>query len=227
MLMKTEYDAANAHIEARGLYLERKAYAQQRAGERQSERSAPGPKWFVVQCLRGSDRQALDTFERFKIETYYPTVIQMKPMPRRRMSAAQRKSGLTVMQPQDAAVFPRYVFIKIDVQVHKWRDAFDYAGVGLMGQSGMPIWMPDDVIQRVRDRVGSPVTASDTLRVFFGVGEKVTVNHGAFASFPGTIEEGLDVPIEKLDPSMRIKVAVQLFGRSNRVDLEYWQVSKS
>lgn len=197
------------------------------AALRQTAREAPGAKWYIVQCLRNSDQQVLDAFGRYKLETYYPTVMQMKPMPRRAMSAAQRLSGLTVMKPREAPVFPRYVFTRFDISIRGWREAFDYAGVGLMGQKGMPIWMPDDLIDRVRQRVGSPVTTSDSLRVFFDVGEKVVVNNGPFASFPGIVEEGLDCPMEKLDASMRIKVAVNIFGRATPVELEYWQVSKS
>jgi transcription antitermination factor NusG len=40
------------------------------------------------------------------------------------------------------------------------------------------------------------------------------------------VEQGLDVAIEKLDPGMRIKVAVNIFGRATPVELEYWQVAK-
>lgn len=201
--------------------------ADQRAAERLRQRTDPGSKWYIVQCIRGTDRQTLDTFERFKIETYYPTITQFKPLPRRRMSHAQRLSGLVVMQPQDAAVFPRYVFTHIDLQLSDWRKAFDYAGVGgLMCHAGMPVWMPDEAIQRVRDRVGHQVTTADTMRAFLAVGDEVIVNNGPFASFPGIVEEGLDVPIEKLDASMRIKVAVNIFGRATPVELEYWQVVK-
>jgi transcriptional antiterminator NusG len=200
--------------------------AEKRAEDRKTAREAPGPKWYIVQCLRGSDRQALEAFERFRIETYYPTVMQMRPMPRRMMSAAQRRSGLTIMQSRETAVFPRYVFTRFDIRLDAWHGAFDYAGVGLMGQKGMPVWMPDETIERVRARVGHQVTESDSLRVFFGVGEKVFVNNGPFASFPGVVEEGLDVPIAELDASMRIKVAVNIFGRATPVELEYWQVSK-
>ena len=201
--------------------------AEMSAAVRKAIRNAPGPKWYVVQCLRGSDQQALHAFERFKLETYYPTVIEMRPMPRRMMSAAQRRSGLTVMQSRDAAVFPRYLFTRFDIRHGMWREAFEYAGVGLMGQKGMPVWMPDETIERVKARVGHQITEADSLRVFFGIGEKVVVNNGPFASFPGVVEEGLDVPIADLDASMRIKVAVQIFGRATPVELEYWQVSKA
>lgn len=207
--------------------LQGKAYADEQAAKRQAARDATGPKWYIVQCGRRPDQQVLDVFGRFKIETYYPTVTQFKPMPRRRMSQAQRRSDVVVMQPQDAAVFPRYVFTHFDLQDQAWRRAFDFAGVsGLMCHSGMPIWMPDEVIQRVRDRVGHQITSTDTMRAFLAVGDEVFVNHGPFATFPGIVEQGLDIPIEKLDASMRIKVAVNIFGRATPVELEYWQVSK-
>ncbi|MBR0871183.1 hypothetical protein JQ633_12500 [Bradyrhizobium tropiciagri] len=207
---------------------QRRIYAEERAAERAREREAAGPKWYIVQCIRGTDRQALDAFERHKIETYYPTVVQMKPMPRRRMSAVQRRSGLTVMQPHDVAIFPRYVFTRFDIRSLGWRDAFEFAGVGgLMCHGGMPVWMPDDAIARVRERCGKPIATTETLRYFFALGEKVIVTHGPFASFPGVVEQAVDLPIEKLDASSRIKVAVQIFGRATPVELEHWQVAKA
>lgn len=203
--------------------------AEERAVQRRMLREAVGPKWYIVQCGRRSDQQALDAFGRFKIETYYPTITEFKAMPRRRMSQAQRRSGIVVMEPREVAVFPRYVFTRIDLkdQDSNWREAFDYAGVGgLMGQSGMLVWMPDEAIEHVRGRVGHQIHTTDTLRAFLAVGDEVFVNHGPFASFPGIVEQGLDIPIEKLDASMRIKVAVNIFGRATPVELEYWQVSK-
>jgi transcriptional antiterminator NusG len=202
--------------------------AKEANARRIAEREAAGAKWYVVQCGRRTDRQVLDAFDRCKIETYYPTITQIKPLPRRRMSQLQRRSGLVVMQPLQAAVFPRYVFTRFDIQLSPWREAFEYAGVdGIMCHSGMPVWMPDAVIDRVREQVGNPITTTDSLRAFFRVGDEVMVTNGPFASFPGIIEQGLDMPIEKLDASMRIKVAVNIFGRATPVELEYWQVSKA
>jgi hypothetical protein len=94
----------------------RTEYAEEQSALRQAAREAPGPKWYIVQCGRRTDQQVLDVFKRFKIETYYPTVTQFRPMPRRRMSHAQRRSGVVVMQPQDAAVFPRYVFTHFPIE---------------------------------------------------------------------------------------------------------------
>lgn len=219
MLMKTPEDRDAA---------ERRKYAEDRAIERVRDRTSPGPKWYIVQCIRGTDQQALDAFARFKIETYHPKTVILKPLPRRRMSAAQRQGGMAIMAPTEVALFPRYVFARFDIRHGGWHDAFEVAGVGgMVCKGGMPVYMPDDTIGSIKKRENNGlVPGKDSLRVVFGVGDEVTVTNGPFASFPGIVEEGLDVAIEKLDASMRIKVAVNIFGRATPVDLEYWQVSK-
>lgn len=207
---------------------QRKRYAEEQAAKRRAAREALGPKWYIVQCGRRTDRQVLDTFDRFKVETYYPTITEMKPLPRRRMSQQQRKAGFAVMQPQETALFPRYVFTRFDIHEQVWREAFEYAGVGgIMCHSHMPIWMPDEAIERVRARVGGSLTTSETLRYVFTVGEEVVITNGPFASFPGIVEEAIDLPIKDLDASTRIKVTVQIFGRATPVALEHWQVAKA
>lgn len=205
-----------------------KKLAEERAAERLHQRRAPGPKWYIVQSIRGTDQQALNAFKRFKIQTYYPIIMQLKPMPRRRMSASQRQGGLSIQVPTEVALFPRYVFANFDIEHSDWHDAFEVAGVGgLICRDGLPVWMPDETIASIKKRENNGVIpGKDSVRAIFNIGDEVTVTNGPFASFPGIVEEGLDVPIEKLVASMRIKVAVNIFGRATPVELEYWQVAK-
>lgn len=207
---------------------ERHAIAEERDAERKRDRTSPGAKWYVVQCIRGTDTQALAAFDRFRIKTYYPRIVQLRPMPRRRMSASQRRAGITVQAPQEVALFPRYIFTHFDIKLEAWHDAFELAGVGgLICKDGQPVYMPDGIIASIKRRENNGVIpGKDSVRAVFGIGEKVIVTDGPFASFPGIVEEGLDVPIEDLAPNMRIKVAVDIFGRATPVELEHWQVSK-
>jgi transcriptional antiterminator NusG len=200
----------------------------QKIAERERQTREIGPKWYIVQCIRGTDQQALDAFARFKIETYHPKTIMLKPLPRRRMSAAQRQGGMTIMAPSEVALFPRYVFTHFDIQQSGWHDAFEVAGVaGFVCRGGMPVYMPDATVNAIKKRENNGlIPGKDSVRVVFGIGDEVMVTDGPFASFPGIVEQGLDVPIEKLEASMRIKVAVNIFGRATPVDLEYWQVAK-
>ena len=203
-----------------------KAYAEEQAAKRKAAREAAGPKWYIVQCIRGTDQQALDAFARFDITTYYPKILQLKPLPRRRMSASQRQSGMVVMAPAEVALFPRYIFAHLDVRQSGWGHAFEYVG-GLMCHNGCPVWMPDEKIEAIKARENNGlIPGKESMRVLFKVGEQVVVTDGPFTSFPGIVEEGLDVPIEKLDAGMRIKVAVNIFGRATPVELNYWQVAK-
>lgn len=207
----------------------RPEFADEQAVDRERQRSgAAGAKWYVVQCIRGSDLQALGAFERFKIATYYPKIMQLKPLPRRRMSAGQRASGMTVMAPQETALFPRYVFAHFDIRETDWHAAFDYAGVGgFMCRSGMPIWMPDAEIAGLKRRENNGlISGKESFRAVFSIGDEVMVTDGPFASFPGIVEQGLDVAIGDLEPGLRIKVAVNIFGRATPVELEYWQVAR-
>lgn len=184
--------------------------------------------WFIVRAVGKSDQQALDGLKRHGIETYYPQVVQMRPMPRREMSAGQRKSGIPIMKPRLGPLFPRYIFAKFGMARQSWRDVFRLTGVGGMLCCGdMPVQIREVLIEKIKMRENDgAIAGSETLRALFSIGDHVTVTDGPFASFPGIVEKGVDCAIEDLDPDTRIKVAVNIFGRATPIDLEVWQVTK-
>lgn len=175
-----------------------------------------------------TDQHAIDWLERLRIETYYPKVMEMRKVPRKQLSAAQRRSGVEVKKPQLAPLFPRYMFARLDQAQQSWRDIFKFAGIsGMVCNADLPVMVPASLIARIRARENNGVVAgTDSVRALFGIGDEVMVTDGPFASFPGIVERGLDVPIEELDPETRIKVAVNIFGRATPIELEVWQVSK-
>ena len=56
-------------------------------------------------------------------------------------------------------------------------------------------------------------------KVNFEMGEEVKINDGPFQSYTGAVES-IDAESGKL------KVTIDIFGRSTPVELEYWQVEK-
>jgi len=186
------------------------------------------PTWYVVRAVGKSDDAAIDGLNRLDIETYYPQVMQMRPVQRKLLSAAQRRSGIVIKKPQLGPLFPRYIFARFGMARASWRDVFKIAGVGgMLCEGDLPVRVTDDLIGAIRSRESNgAVPGSVTLRAVFKVGDKVTVTDGVFASFPGVVEKGIDCPIEDIDPDTRIKVAVHIFGRATPVELEVWQVSK-
>jgi len=72
----------------------------------------------------------------------------------------------------------------------------------------------DSILQRIQDGVDKPKP-----KVLFEPGEVVRVIDGPFNDFNGVVEE---VNYDK----SRMLVAVQIFGRSTPVELEFGQVEK-
>jgi transcriptional antiterminator NusG len=92
--------------------------------------------------------------------------------------------------------------------------------LGFIGGSGdkpAPITQKevDNILRRVEEGVDKPKP-----KVLFDAGEVVRVNDGPFKDFNGVVEE---VNYEK----SRLLVAVQIFGRSTPVELEFYQVEKT
>lgn len=193
-------------------------------------RTDDGPlRWHVVHCVGRTDTAVLEWLnDRFKFETYYPAVREMRPLPRKKLSARQRQSGVAIMRPQIVPFFPRYIFVRFNMGTPEWREMFKFAGVGGMVCDGnLPVWVSDNLIAAIKQReVDGAVPGKTLARVIFAIGDKVKVTDGPFASFPGIVEKGLNVSIEELDVDTRIKVAVNIFGRPTPVDLELTQVEK-
>ncbi len=73
-----------------------------------------------------------------------------------------------------------------------------------------------NVLQRMGEIKGEKIVAP---RLMYTIGESVKVVDGPFKSFTGTVE---DINNEK----GKIKVRVEIFGRSTPVELDFLQVEK-
>jgi transcriptional antiterminator NusG len=117
--------------------------------------------------------------------------------------------------------FPGYVLVQMEMDDQTWHLVKDVPKVmGFIGgTSDKPAPISDAeaeaILQRIRDGVDKPKP-----KVLFEPGEVVRVIDGPFNDFNGVVEE---VNYEK----NRLLVAVQIFGRSTPVELEFGQVEKS
>lgn len=191
-------------------------------------RSKTNARWHIVHCVGKSDRHVVDWLKRLELETYYPGVREMRAVPKKELSQKQRKSGVKVMRPQVVPLFPRYMFVRFDMGKNGWRDMFRIAGVGGMVCHGeMPVWVPDGLIDDIRGKeVDGAVPGKTPAHLIFKVGEEVRVSGGPFASFLGVVDRLPTAAIEEIDPDDRIKVVIDIFGRSTSVDLEISQIEK-
>lgn len=195
-----------------------------------------GPGWYVVHCVGKSDNYVLSVLlkmhERRRDDAYrvyYPMMRELRALPRRKLSRAQRAADVEIMKPQLVRLFPRYLFVWFDLATDDWRDVFDIAGVrGMICSGGLPVRMTDKDLNRIRSKeVDGAVPGKIDPRLIFEVGDEVRIQDGPFRSFTGIVESGANPELQDIDSDTRIRVAVAIFGRSSPVELTLSQVSKA
>ncbi|MFV0294856.1 MAG: transcription termination/antitermination protein NusG [Hyphomicrobiaceae bacterium] len=116
-------------------------------------------------------------------------------------------------------LFPSYVLVKMEMtdQAHLLIKNTPKV-TGFLGSDNKAVPISEEEAMRILNQVKEGVERPKP-SVTYEVGEQVKVSDGPFASFSGQVEE---VDEERA----RLKVAVMIFGRATRVDLEFGQVEK-
>lgn len=193
------------------------------------DRKPSGPlSWYLVHCVGKADAYVTAALKRFHVESYYPMIREFALVPRKQLSRKQRDAGVEIRRPMLVPLMPRYRLVNIDPARPDLEMVFANAGIGgLVCNQNMPVIVSVDLMNRIKEREKEgAIPGAMTARMVFAVGDRVRVTDGPFASFDGTVEDRLDVAIEDLDPEMRIKVAIEIFGRSTPVELTVEQVRK-
>ena len=123
---------------------------------------------------------------------------------------------------------PGYIMLEVDFPELGWKDTcaklYKIQGVtgfvGCISRKDRPIPIKKDEAMAILTKSG--VIKGDKqvhVRQSFNVGDVVKISEGPFASFSGTIKE-IDLEREKL------RVEVQIFGRSTPVEVNFLQVEK-
>jgi transcriptional antiterminator NusG len=179
-------------------------------------------QWFVIHTLSGQEQKVKESIEkRIKPEEMGEYIREvLVPMEKVAEVRGGKKSVST------RKLYPGYVFIDMvllddggRIIERPWY--FIRETQGLIGFVGGD--RPSPTSQEEIDHIKAQISESEETerpKVSFEVGETVKVNDGPFLNFSGVIEE--------IDPERgKLKVTVNIFGRSTPVELEYWQVEKA
>ena len=148
-------------------------------------------RWFVVHTRPWAEMRAIENLERQGYKTFCPRV--------RRVIRHARKTS-AALNP----VFRNYLFVRLDLSVHRWRSINSTRGVvGLIMQGDQPKPVPCGVIETILQYVNPDGTLS-TARLF-GMGQPVRIESGPLADVVGRFE--------RCEPDGRIRVLVELLGR--------------
>jgi len=154
-------------------------------------------RWFVVQTQPHAEAKAMSHLGRQGFESYLPRYLK------RRRHARQVE---TVRAP----LFPRYLFVRIDLAAQRWRCIHSTVGVARLVSNGEdPAPVADQVIEALRAREGDDGLVQLAPQRRFALGEQVRILDGALASCLGLYEGMADTD--------RVKVLLDLLGRKVRV----------
>jgi transcriptional antiterminator RfaH len=155
------------------------------------------PHWYVVQTQPNAENKAVIHLARQGFTTYLPRYL-------RRRRHARRVDIIA------APLFPRYLFVEINMAVHRWRSIYSTVGVSRLVSNGeFPTPVPVQVVRLLKCREDTNGFIRLELKPQFKTGDKVRILEGVFCDCLGLYEGMPDRD--------RVAVLLDLLGRKVRV----------
>ena len=130
-------------------------------------------RWYVAYTQPNGEWKAVSHLRRQGFEAYLPLCRAIRRHARRREVVRR-------------ALFPRYVFVGLDLAADRWRAVNGTVGVShLVCHGERPAPLPDDVVAALRAGEDTEGLVSLTSLVLFDPGAKLRVLDGAFAGKTG------------------------------------------
>jgi transcriptional antiterminator RfaH len=155
------------------------------------------PRWYVVQTHINCEAKAASNLLRQGFGVYFPRYLK-------RRSHARKVD--TVARP----LFPRYLFVAIDLATQRWRSIQSTIGVShLVSWGGNPASVNDGVIGALKQREDEGGFVRLERRIRFSPGDKVRVLEGAFIDSLALVEG--------INDRERVAILLDFLGRKVRV----------
>jgi len=173
-------------------------------------------RWYVVQAYSGYEntvkRSLQERVERYGMQDSFAEILVPTEEVVEMRDGKKRKS--------DRKFFPGYVLVKMEMNDDTWHLVKDTSKVlGFIGgKKDQPAPISEKEADEILNRINE-CTDQPRPKVLFEPGELVRIVEGAFNDFNGTVEE---VDYNK----SRMRVTVNILGRSTPVDLDFSQVEK-
>jgi transcriptional antiterminator RfaH len=155
------------------------------------------PRWYVVQTHVNAEAKAADNLGRQGFAVYLPRYLK-------------RRSHARKVDMVARPLFPRYLFVAIDIATQRWRSIQSTLGVShLVCWSGKPASVEDGVINTLKAREDEGGFIKLARSSGFSPGDKVRVVEGAFIDSLALVEGVSD--------HERVAILLDLLGRKVRV----------
>jgi transcriptional antiterminator RfaH len=157
-------------------------------------------RWYVVQTQPHAETKAMGHLIRQGFAAYLPRYLKRRRHARRIETVA-------------APLFPRYLFVGVDMETQRWRSIHSTTGVARLVCNGDdPAPVPPDVVAALQRREDTAGYVKLERRQQFAPGERVRVLDGVFADNLGLFEGMAD--------KERVAILLDLLGRKVRILLD-------
>ncbi len=153
-------------------------------------------RWYVVRTQPRSEASAVWHLRNQGFEAYLPRY------------RAERRHARRV-EPVLRSLFPRYLFVRIDLESERWRSINGTVGVThIVCQGARPAPVPEGVVEAIMAREDESGLVKLTPPAF-RAGEPIRITGGALANLVGRFQE--------LEANQRVVLLMELLGRTLRV----------
>jgi transcriptional antiterminator RfaH len=156
--------------------------------------------WYVVQTQVNAEAKAARNLIRQGFKVYLPRYLK-------------RRSHARKIEKVAAPLFPRYLFVQIDLATQRWRSIHSTFGVSRLVTNGPdPAPVANDVLQMLRAKEDNRGFIEVNSWTSFAMGEKVRILAGAFTDLVGLFDG--------LGDRERVAVLLDLLGQKVRVSMD-------
>ena len=170
-------------------------------------------RWYVLHTFSGQEKSIRDRIVDMIEEEGLQDIVEDVVVPTREVMEIRGSEKKQV----EKQLYPGYVFIRMIMSEENWHMIRQTRGVtGFVGTKMNPIPIENTEMGDVLAQIGA--AGSDPV-VEFSEGDTVRIIGGAMEEMTGTVKE---VDIEKT----KLRVSVDMFGRSTPVELNFDQAEK-
>src|SRR3989338_11141587 len=156
-------------------------------------------KWCVVYTQPQKEDLAFQNLIQQGFEAYYPRFKKLR-------SHARKVDE--VLSP----LFPRYIFVRIDTEIHAWRTVNGTRGVVyILSKDNVPQSMSYSVIESLQSKENENGLVPIEALSLFNQGDLVAITKGAF--------QGYKAHFEQFNGNQRAMILLEFLGRPMKVPI--------
>jgi transcriptional antiterminator NusG len=174
-------------------------------------------KWYALQVYSGHENKVKTNIEKMVAQHSLEEKITQIKIPT--MEVAEMRNGKKTITKKK--LMPGYVLIEMDMTPDTQFMVQNLPSVSTFVGNKAPEPLTLEEIKNLFNEMGDVKSEETTKpRLLFNVGETLKIVDGPFANFSGVVDE--------IFPDKgRLRVKVEIFGRSTPVELDFLQVGKS